>query len=95
MMTTKRITVEVAYAGAGRQMICQLEVGEATTARQAVLQAGLTTYFPDVDFCIAPIGVCGRKVKDDALLHEWDRVEVYRPLLVDPKENRRRRARQK
>lgn len=95
MMTTERMTVEVAYAGASRQVIRQIIVDKGTTARQVLLQSHLADDFPVVDFSVAPIGVCGKKVKDDLVLHEWDRVEVYRPLLVDPKENRRRRAQQK
>ena len=57
-----------------------------------MLQSALVTEFPHVDFAAAPIGIFGKKVKDSTQLREGDRVEVYRALLIDPKENRRRKA---
>lgn len=86
------IEVEVAYAGPTQQLLLALTVAAGTSARAAVLQSALVAAFPEVDFQAAPIGVFGKKVADDYCLHEHDRVEVYRPLLIDPKENRRRRA---
>ena len=68
------------------------QVACGTTARQAVLQSTLPTEFPRVDFAAAPIGIFGKKVKDNTPLRAGDRVEVYRALLIDPKENRRRKA---
>lgn len=86
------LDIEVAYADPGKQCLLALRVARGTTARQAVLQSALPAEFPTVDFTVAPIGIFGRKVADDAVLRMHDRVEVYRPLIIDPKENRRRRV---
>ena len=92
MPSNPRLNIEVAYAEPGKQSLLAFQVACGTTARQAVLQSALVTEFPHVDFAAAPIGIFGKKVKDSAQLREGDRVEVYRALLIDPKENRRRKA---
>ncbi|QMT39783.1 RnfH family protein [Neisseria shayeganii] len=86
------LDIEVAYAAPGKQRLLAFQVACGTTARQAVLQSALAAEFPDVDFAAAPIGIFGKKVANDTPLRQHDRVEVYRPLLIDPKENRRRRV---
>lgn len=91
-MTTDLIEIEVVYAMPQRQCLLALKVGVGTTARAALMQSALVAKFPEVDFQTAPLGVFGKKVADDTVLQPHDRVEVYRPLLIDPKENRRRRA---
>ena len=92
MPSNPPLNIEVAYAEPGKQSLLAFQVACGTTARQAVLQSALPTEFPHVDFAAAPIGIFGRKVKDSTPLREGDRVEVYRALLIDPKENRRRKA---
>ncbi|MDU4300855.1 MAG: RnfH family protein [Eikenella corrodens] len=92
MPSNPPLNIEVAYAEPGKQSLLAFQVACGTTARQAVLQSALVTEFPHVDFAAAPIGIFGKKVKDSAPLREGDRVEVYRALLIDPKENRRRKA---
>ncbi|MCO6503905.1 MAG: RnfH family protein [Snodgrassella sp.] len=87
-----KITIEAVYATAEYQFLWQGKVNEGTTARQGLLQSDLPKQFPDVNFQLAPIGIFGKKVNNDYILCEWDRIEVYRPLMIDPKENRRRRA---
>ena len=64
------------------------------TAREAVRLSPLAADFPDADLN-APLGIFGRQVKDDTVLQNGDRVELYRPLKADPKEARRRRVAQK
>ena len=93
-MTTEAelIEVEVVYAAPQQQLLCTLQVAAGTGARAAVLQSPLLQAFAEVDFQAAPLGVFGKKVADDYAVQAHDRVEVYRPLLIDPKENRRRRA---
>ncbi|MDO5059654.1 MAG: RnfH family protein [Neisseria sp.] len=85
------ITVEVAYGTVERQFLQEMRVSDGTTARQAVLQSRLAAEFPEADLN-APLGIFGKAVKDDTVLREHDRVEVYRPLLIDPKEARRKRV---
>ena len=92
MPSNPPLNIEVAYAEPGKQSLLAFQVACGTTARQAVLQSALVTEFPHVDFAAAPIGIFGKKVKDSAPLREGDRVEVYRALIIDPKENRRRKA---
>lgn len=92
------ITVEVAFALPERQRIVTLSVPAQTSARQAVLLAGLAHDFPEQEeafFREAPLGLFGKVLHNDAQpLVSGDRVEVYRPLLIDPKEARKQRASQ-
>jgi len=86
--------VEVAYALPHEQKIIALEVSEGCTAYEAVVRSGITEFFPEIDPDSAAMGVFGKAVKDPraAVLKEGDRVEIYRPLIADPKEARARRA---
>ncbi len=88
------VNIEVVYGLPDRQALYRLQVADGTTARQAVLQSPVLQDFPDADIQ-APIGIFGKIVKDDTVLQEYDRVELYRPLLADPKEARRKRVQQK
>lgn len=89
-----RIRVEVAFARPDRQEILSLEVVEGTTAIEAVRQSGILDIFPEIEPGRNRLGVFGRLVGEDTPLRDGDRVEIYRPLKVDPKEVRRRRARE-
>ncbi|MBP9540633.1 MAG: RnfH family protein [Vitreoscilla sp.] len=85
-----KLTVEVVYATKEQQYLVGLEVDAGTTALAAVQLSGLYTQFPHTqDY---PMGIFGKAVPADTVLEDHDRVELYRPLLIDPKENRRRRA---
>lgn len=86
------ISVEVAYALPERQAIVSLDVAEGTTALQAARQSGVAEKFEGVDLDNAALGIFGKAVSPDQVLREGDRVEVYRPLIADPKEVRRARA---
>ena len=86
------IDVEVAYAEADKQVIVSLQVPVGTSAGEAVRRSGLAEQFPDMDSNTAAIGVFGIPVSPCAPLAQGDRVEIYRPLQVDPKEARRQRA---
>ena len=85
------LRIEVAYALRDEQVLLALEVEEGTTAREAVVRSGILRRFPDL--ASAPIGIFGRVVGPDTPLRKGDRVEIYRPLLADPKDTRRTRAR--
>ena len=85
-----KLAVEVVYATKEQQYLVGLEVDAGTTALAAVQLSGLYTQFPHTqDY---PMGIFGKAVPADTVLEDHDRVELYRPLLIDPKENRRRRA---
>lgn len=91
---TERFSVEVAYARPDKQCIVQLEVEQGCTALAAVQASGITVEFPEIDLGVLKIGIFGKAVSADTVLRANDRVEIYRPLLADPKEVRRRRAEQ-
>jgi hypothetical protein len=92
MTEADKIVVEVAYALPDKQQIVMLEVSPGTTARAAVLQSGIEQSFPEIDVHAARLGIFGKAVKDDQKLRAGDRVEIYRELIADPKEVRKRRA---
>jgi putative ubiquitin-RnfH superfamily antitoxin RatB of RatAB toxin-antitoxin module len=87
-----KITVEVAYALPAQQVILAMQVDEGTTIEQAVRASGLLEKFPDIDLAANKVGVFGKLSKLETVLRDRDRVEVYRPLIADPKEVRRQRA---
>jgi len=88
--------VEVAHARPEHQVLLSLEAEAGITARQAVERSGLLDQFPDIDLTGEnKLGVFGKLVKPDQPLRDGDRVEVYRPLIADPKEVRRQRAKEK
>lgn len=88
------IKVEVAYATPEKQLIIEVDVPEGTIMTEAVRQSGIEREFPDLELDGIPMGVFGRKVPkpDQEVLHAGDRVELYRPLLIDPKQARLNRA---
>jgi putative ubiquitin-RnfH superfamily antitoxin RatB of RatAB toxin-antitoxin module len=88
------IRIEVAYALPERQMIITLEVDVGCSVLAAVQQSGITRDFPDIDPASARYGIFGDPVQDPAShpVRAGDRVEIYRPLLIDPKAVRRQRA---
>lgn len=87
------IDVQVVYALPQRQELIKLRLPAGATAREAVEASGLLQKYPDIDLDGANrLGVFARLVKGDAVLRDKDRVEVYRPLIADPKAVRRQRA---
>lgn len=91
------IEVEVAYALAHQQKIVKLEVAEGTTVRAVALQSGLNEDFPELDLAEAKLGVFGKAVlkPEEETVQAGDRVEIYRPLIIDPKQARLNRAAKK
>jgi len=96
------ITVEVAYARPDQQKIIELLVEPGTTAYQAAERSGIVKVFPEIDLENAKMGIFGQALGTKGLkppreheLQPGDRVEIYRPLISDPKEVRRKRAQRK
>ena len=83
------LLVEVVYALPERQKLLSVTVPTGTNAREALRLSGLAADFPELNVEACPLGVFGQEVPADYLLREGDRVEVYRPLLNDPRESRR------
>lgn len=92
MTEADKIPVEVAYALPDKQEIIMLEVQPGTTAREAVRRSGMDKIFPGLDLENSALGIFGKAVKDGQVLRAGDRVEIYRALIADPKEVRKRRA---
>ena len=86
------IAVEVVYALKDKQELVALKLSSGATAREAVEHSGLLEKYPEIDFARNKLGVFARLVKPDAVLRDRDRVEIYRPLIADPKEVRKQRA---
>lgn len=89
---TETILVEVAYARPERQLILAVAVPAGTTAAEAVRLSGIEEQFPEIALDKNRLGVFGKLCKADRLLNAGDRVEIYRPLLADPRAARRERA---
>ncbi len=88
----EEISVEVAYALPQVQTLLTLTVPAGITAAEAVRRSGILEKHSEIDLSHAKLGIFGKHVKHDALLRDGDRVEIYRPLIADPKEVRRQRA---
>ena len=86
------IAVEVAYATPEKQKIVKLTVAMGCTVAEAIERSRIRDEFPGLEVSPDAVGIFSRKVKLDHRLREGDRVEIYRPLIADPKESRRRRA---
>lgn len=86
------LEIEVVYGLPDKQMLKKMNVQNGCTAREAVCQSGLDEIFSELDLQTAPLGIFGKSVKDETLLRDKDRIEIYRPLLIDPKEARRKRV---
>jgi hypothetical protein len=93
-MVEAMIEVEVVYAAVDRQELLSVTVPAGTTVRTALLKSGIDQAFPELDLTNCPVGIFGKVIvdPDSRLAQAGDRIEIYRPLLVDPKEVRRQRA---
>ncbi|MGU9804963.1 RnfH family protein [Pseudomonas brassicacearum] len=88
------IELEVVYAGVDRQVLRVFSVPEGTSVRAALEASGIAAEFPQLDLANCPVGIFGKVVADPdrQVVRAADRLEIYRPLLADPKEIRRLRA---
>jgi len=89
---TPSLRVQVCFALPDRQFLHSLSVPPGTTALQAIHQSGLLHQIPTLDLSTCQVGIFGKLTDINAALRDRDRVEIYRPLIADPKESRRRRA---
>jgi len=91
-VTEHRIKVEVAYAKPQEQALLEIEAESGITVRDAIERSGILQRFPEIDLSVAKVGVYGKVTKLERVLASGDRVEIYRPLIADPKAARKRRA---
>lgn len=92
MSEDQNIKVEVAYALPDKQAIVEVDVPVGTTAIEAVRLSGIAGRFEDIDIENARLGIFSKAAAHTLVLKAGDRVEIYRPLIADPKEVRKARA---
>ncbi|TRZ64745.1 MAG: RnfH family protein [Rhodocyclaceae bacterium] len=86
------VEVEVIYAVPQRFSAIQLRLPPGSTLRQAIDASGIVRQFPEIDLAKCKLGICGKLARADTVLSAQDRIEIYRPLLADPKDIRKQRA---
>ncbi len=91
-MASETVNIEVAYALPHKQQIVVVEVAVGTTVLEAVKQSTITQVFPEIDVDSVKMGIFGKAVKAQQEVKAGDRIEVYRPLISDPKASRKARA---
>ncbi|WP_386689894.1 MULTISPECIES: RnfH family protein [unclassified Lonepinella] len=90
--TETNIEIEIAYAYPTSYFLKKLQVKQGTTVQAAILQSGILQQYTDIDLRENKVGIFSRPVKLTDPVNNGDRIEIYRPLLADPKEIRRKRA---
>ncbi|OFZ67972.1 MAG: RnfH family protein [Betaproteobacteria bacterium RBG_16_56_24] len=86
------VRVEVVYALPNEQILLMQQVPEGTMVADAIKSSGVLGKHPEIDLTVNKLGIFGKLTKADAVLRDKDRIEIYRPLIADPKEVRRKRA---
>ena len=84
--------VEVAYATPARQEVIEVSVRPGATVEQVIRASGMLARFPEIDLTLQRVGIFGETARLRDAVRDGDRVEIYRPLVADPKEVRRKRA---
>jgi putative ubiquitin-RnfH superfamily antitoxin RatB of RatAB toxin-antitoxin module len=87
-----KITIEVVYALTHEQILLKQQLSAGVTVAEAIQACGILEKHPEIDLTKNKLGIFGKLTKADAVLRDKDRVEIYRPLIADPKEVRRQRA---
>jgi putative ubiquitin-RnfH superfamily antitoxin RatB of RatAB toxin-antitoxin module len=92
-----KIEIEVAFAAPDKQSILKVSVAEETSVFDGAVNSGIDKIYPEIDFTTVNMGIFGKTVKKpkEQILRAGDRVEIYRPLLIDPKQARLNRAAKK
>jgi putative ubiquitin-RnfH superfamily antitoxin RatB of RatAB toxin-antitoxin module len=88
----EQLKIEVCYALPDKQELVALRLPEGTTLQQALESSGLLEKYPEIDLKKNKFGIYAKLSKPDTMLRDRDRVEIYRPLIADPKEVRKQRA---
>ena len=89
---SERLLVQVCYALPNEQVLIAVELPAGATLRQAIEASGILQRYPQIDLGTQKVGVFGKLKPLDTVLADHDRVEIYRPLQVDPKVSRQRRV---
>ncbi|MEP0356328.1 RnfH family protein [Paraglaciecola sp.] len=91
-MQSSEITLEVAYGTPQKQALIEFVVVQGETVEKAILCSGILVQFPEIELSTSKVGIWNRTCKLSDVPSDGDRIEIYRPLIADPKEVRRRRA---
>ncbi len=92
MANESTITVEIAYITASYQEVLTIEVQANSTVTDAINKSGILQKCSEIDFSNISVGIFGKVVQKSQILKDLDRVEIYRPLIIDPMHARRKRA---
>jgi putative ubiquitin-RnfH superfamily antitoxin RatB of RatAB toxin-antitoxin module len=92
MTDPEMLAIEVAYATPAKQTIIKLSVEPGSTLETAIERSGILEAYPEIDLQLQKVGVFSKIKTLQYKVHEGDRIEIYRPLVIDPKEARRKRA---
>lgn len=95
MVEKEEISVELIYIKPGSQNRLILKLPQGSNINQAINRSGVLSHFPEINLKVNKVGVFSKIQPLNTLLCEGDRIEIYRPLMADPKEARRRRAKNK
>ncbi len=95
MSTDNTWRVEVAYATPARQKIIEVVTSAGATIEEVIRRSGILRQFPEIDLSRQQVGIFGEVLPLQELVRDGDRIEIYRPLMADPKEVRRARARRR
>ncbi|MBA6337667.1 MULTISPECIES: RnfH family protein [unclassified Colwellia] len=91
-LAQRKIQIEVVYGLPDRQELLTLLVDEGTLLEQGIIASGILSVFEEIDLTVNNVGIWNRAAKLTDTLRDLDRIEIYRPLIADPKEVRKRRA---
>ncbi len=87
-----KIQIEVVYGLPNRQELLTIMVEEGTLLEHGIIESGILNVFEEIDLTVNKVGIWNRAAKLTDTLRDLDRIEIYRPLIADPKEVRKRRA---
>jgi putative ubiquitin-RnfH superfamily antitoxin RatB of RatAB toxin-antitoxin module len=91
-ISADKIQIEVVYGLPNKQVLLTMSVTQGTSVEEAIKSSGIMDTFAEIDLSVNKVGIWNRAVKLAQVLADLDRIEIYRPLLADPKEVRKRRA---
>jgi|TARA_B110000014_G_C20099492_1_gene576875 hypothetical protein len=90
--TNEHIEIEVVYGLPNKQQILTVRVEQGCTVEEAIVASGMLSLFEEIDLKVNKVGIWNKATKLSTELEDLDRIEIYRPLIADPKEVRKRRA---
>ena len=91
-MSVEQIAIELVYGLPNEQTLLSLQIDAQSTVEQAIVESGICQQYKEIDLAVNKVGVWNRAVKLGQIVEDGDRIEIYRPLIADPKEVRKRRA---